>query len=140
LRPSFWISFQFRNPNGSFGGIFPIHIPLGLPYGVSGILLLFSIHAAVACLLGKRTLAFVSLMVFSLIAKSYEPLIPFDVWNACLKYGQFLVSNHRYFFNSQRQAKKRNYGLGQYASACKMRALTRFPHQLLSSMARGKPS
>lgn len=60
---------------------FPFIFRLGLPYGVSGILLLFSIHAAVACLLGKRTLAFVSLMVFSLIAKSYEPLIPFDVWN-----------------------------------------------------------
>ncbi len=60
---------------------FPFIFRLGLPYWIEGILALFSIHTAIACLLWKRTFAFVSLAVFSLIIKGYEPFIPFGVWD-----------------------------------------------------------
>lgn len=61
---------------------FPLIFRLGLPYGIEGILVLFSIHTLIACLLGKNLLAFISIIAFSLEMKHYyEPFVPFEVWN-----------------------------------------------------------
>ncbi len=70
---------------------FPFIFRWGLPYGIEGILVLFSIHLIVACVLGKNLLAFLSIVIFSLIAKSYEPIIPFEVWNTVWNTVNFLI-------------------------------------------------
>jgi hypothetical protein len=61
---------------------FPLIFRFGLPYGIEGVLVLFSIHTLIACLLGKNLLALISIMAFSLEMKHYyEPFVSFEVWN-----------------------------------------------------------